>query len=313
MHAPYWEPGTQYNYGDVVQYEGHRYKIVQPHRSQGDWCPPATPALWGRMSDADEGGQCCEKPSQCQTPAECPQPGYSQQTYQDNKQSEYAPEAPKHWYGDESNKKKLEVGGGLVAGAALLAGGVLAYKHHEQHKEEGKARVWARGNWIEEARARGEELRRNGPQGPTVWVLTQGKRIPNGAIVIGDEHGRSLYSSRAFHEGGLVIGKASQEFHKGCVIGYADDEIEVDEYEVLVGDMNRLRWVSANGKLNAANLGHRPVEGGHEKDGTAVYVARVPYKGATHPGKASEKLGGAYITYGGKEVVVQDYQVLCYN
>lgn len=60
MHAQYWEPGTQYNYGDVVQYEGvswlfssrlwlighfsssmgsifwsgHRYKIIQPHFSQ---------------------------------------------------------------------------------------------------------------------------------------------------------------------------------------------------------------------------------------------------------------------------------------
>ncbi len=53
MHDPCWEPGTQYNYDDVVQYEGrlvclhlyillitngrssgHRYKIIQPHRSQ---------------------------------------------------------------------------------------------------------------------------------------------------------------------------------------------------------------------------------------------------------------------------------------
>lgn len=66
---------------------------------------------------------------------------------------------------------------------------------------------------------------------------------------------------------------------------------------MLVGDMNRLRWVSANGKLNVAGLGHRLVEGGHEKDGTPVYVARVPYKGSTHPGKASEKLGGASMSF----------------
>jgi len=60
-----------------------------------------------------------------------------------------------HWYGDEGNKKKLEVsfaiitfspirqlkgkqqiGAGLLGGAALLAGGLLAHKKHEEHKEE---------------------------------------------------------------------------------------------------------------------------------------------------------------------------------
>ena len=52
----YWEPGTQYNYGNIVEYQGvfmttilnpvgdnkwlfdplsgHRYKIIQPHFSQ---------------------------------------------------------------------------------------------------------------------------------------------------------------------------------------------------------------------------------------------------------------------------------------
>jgi hypothetical protein len=87
--------------------------------------------------------------------------------------------------------------------------------------------------------------------------------------------------------------------------------------------MNRLHWVSTSGRLNVGNLGYRPVEGGHETDGTAIYIARGPYKDATHPGKASEKLdgesksscqyrvvdlfifSGAYVTYGGKERVVK--------
>ena len=30
----HWEPGTQYNYGDVVEYQGQHYKIIQAHRSQ---------------------------------------------------------------------------------------------------------------------------------------------------------------------------------------------------------------------------------------------------------------------------------------
>jgi hypothetical protein len=308
-----WEPGTQYNYGDVVEFEGQCYKIVQPHRSQGDWAPPVTPALWGRC-DRDAGCQQQQQPCH-QQPQQPQQPQYSQQTqYQDDKQSEPAAEPSKqHWYDDESTKKKVEIGVGLGAGAALLAGGLFAYKKHEEHKEEGKARDWARNNWIDEARARTDALRRQGRQGPTVWVLTHGKSIPSGAIVTGQERGRNLYSSRTFHEGALVVGKASEEFHKGGLIGYGDDEIEVDEFEVLVGDMSHLRWVSTSGRLNVASLGYRPVEGGHEKNGTPVYIARAPHKEATQPGKVSEELDGAYITYGGKEKVIKEYQVLCYN
>ena len=33
-------------------------------------------------------------------------------------------------------KRPLQLGAGLVGGAALLAGGVFAYKKHEEHKEE---------------------------------------------------------------------------------------------------------------------------------------------------------------------------------
>jgi hypothetical protein len=313
----YWEAGTQYNYGDIVQYEGHRYKIIQPHFSQGDWTPPVTPALWGRLSDGDDCDDCGDAHKQAQGQCQPKQPDYSQQRpqYQDDKPSEQTPAEPakQHWYDDDSTKKKVEIGAGVAAGAALLAGGLLAYKKHEQHKEEGKARVWARDTWLAEARARTESLRSRGPEGPAGWVLVRGKSIPRDAIPVGEEHGRKLYSSRTFYEGALVVGKASEEFDKGSVIGYADKEIEVDEYEVLVGDQNRLRWVSTSGKFKVEHLGSRPVEGGHEANGTLVYIVRAPYKGATHPGKTSEELNGAYITYGGKEVPVKEYQVLCYN
>lgn len=67
----------------------------------------------------------------------------------------------------------------------------------------------------------------------------------------------------------------------------------MEEFEVLVGDLKGLRWVSARGRLDVESLGCRPVEGGREKDGTPVYVVRAPYKEAEHPGKTSEKLDGA--------------------
>ena len=68
--------------------------------------------------------------------------------------------------------------------------------------------------------------------------------------------------------------------------------MKVNEYEVLVGDMNRLRWVPAYGNLNVASLGYYAVEGGQENNGSRLYIAEATYNNAVHPGKASEHLEG---------------------
>ncbi|PPQ70209.1 hypothetical protein CVT26_014466 [Gymnopilus dilepis] len=312
----YWEPGTAYNYGDIVRYEGHRYKIVQPHTSQSDWTPPATPALWGRLSDEDHNGEGDNKyqpsyqqqqsyqPPQQQQP---PQYGQQQQFGEDQKS-----EQEQHWYQKDDTKKAMEIGGGILGGAALLAGGMLAYKKHEEHKDQDRADGWARGNWIQEAKARTEQYHRNGTDEPCLWVFTQGKQIPKGAILVGREKSWNLYICRAFYDGGLQLGKASDAFKKGGVLGYKNEEIHVDEFEVLIGDMNRLKWVPVSGRINVASLGYRPVEAGRENDGTPLYIVEAPHKDAVHPGKTSEKLDGAYIPYDGKEKHVREYRVLCY-
>lgn len=59
--------------------------------------------------------------------------------------------------------------------------------------------------------------------------------------------------------------------------------------------MRGLRWVDASGRLDVSSLGARPVEGGRESDGTALYIAEAPHKGAVHPGKASAKLDGTLV------------------
>ncbi|KAF8800973.1 carbohydrate-binding module family 12 protein [Phlegmacium glaucopus] len=314
MTAQYWEPGTQYNYGDVVQYEGHRYKIIQPHFSQSDWAPgPATAALWGRLSDEDN--NYCGDNKQQQQGHEQQQSYQQQPQQQQGQQQAYGSEheEKKHWYEDEETKKKLEIGGGLAAGAALLAGGLFAYKKHEEHKEQGKAEGWAHGNWIQEAKAHTESFYRNGTNEPATWVLTQGQTIPRGAILVGREHSWNLYICRAFHDNSLQVGKASEAFQNGGVLGYKNKEVFVNDYEVLVGDMDRLIWVPTGGRLNLASLGYRAVEGGRENDGTRLYIAEAPHKDAVHPGKASENLDGAYIAYDGKEKNVKEYRVLCYR
>ncbi|KAJ6603116.1 hypothetical protein B0H10DRAFT_2229874 [Mycena sp. CBHHK59/15] len=272
----YWEPGTNYPAGSVVKYEGshppehssrrysmslfigHRYKIIQPHTSQSDWTPPQTPALWGGLDDHDDGESQQHHHSQPEKPSyEAPPPGEPINILHE--------ERKKHWYNlDDERKKELEIGGGLLAGASLLAGGYLAFKHHEKNEEEvmKKAQMWSLQNWVKDAEARTDVFYRHGPRSPATWILNHGKEIPQGAIEVGQEHSWKLYICRAFYEGGIQIGKASDVFQKGAVIGYKHEEIQLGTYEILVGDMNGLRWVDASGVLDVSHLGYKPVEGG---------------------------------------------------
>ena len=41
-----WTPGTTYQAGDIVTYNGVSYRCVQGHTAQVGWEPPVVPALW---------------------------------------------------------------------------------------------------------------------------------------------------------------------------------------------------------------------------------------------------------------------------
>jgi hypothetical protein len=317
-----WQPGVQYNNGDEVVYEGVRYRIIQPHRSQGDWTPPITPALWGRMqedrpSGQHGGGGYGNTGSQPQQPLAPPK--YDNQPTQG--QGQHADQGHGHGNdsdsddGKKSNKGKyLGIAAGVAAGAGLIGAGIFAYKHHEKSEEHKDELKQGYEKWVRDAQAATAHFNRDGPQGrPATWVLNHGKSIPQGAITTGREHSWNLYICRAFFDGGILLGKASDVFEKGGVIGYKDKEHAIDTYEILLGNMNQLKWVRTRGKLNLDSLRARPVEGGNENDGSPLYVAKAHHKGAEHPGKASEKLKGAYIPYGGGEELIEEYDVLCYQ
>ncbi|KAJ2623226.1 hypothetical protein GGF44_005335 [Coemansia sp. RSA 1694] len=70
-----------------------------------------------------------------------------------------------------------------------------------------------------------------------------------------------------------------------------------------------LQWVSASDGF----IPDRAVQGGVEKDGAPLFVARAMHKGGLHPGKAGRHIenGGCAIGFGHKEVNVREYQILC--
>ncbi|KAF8520393.1 carbohydrate-binding module family 12 protein [Hysterangium stoloniferum] len=299
-----WEPGTQYDLGNfnVLLYIGHRYKIIQPHRSQGDWTPPVTPALWGKIPDIRPQ----EERQQYQHEEK---PWHEQHSQQVEIHQE---EKEKHWYDiDDHRKKQLEIGGGLAAGVALLAGGYIAYQHHEKKsEEEKKTLVWSLQRWLHDAQERTEDFHQNGPRGPVGWILVHGRNIPQGAIVGGEENGLPIYIARAFHEGSVQVGKAGSQFEKGAVIGYGHKEIQLDTYEILIGNLHAIKWVDTEGHLKPADLGVQLVEGGREANGVLLFVAQAHHGNGVCPGKASEHLDGAFIPYGGTEERKKKYKVL---
>ncbi|KAJ1675672.1 hypothetical protein EV182_000814 [Spiromyces aspiralis] len=86
----------------------------------------------------------------------------------------------------------------------------------------------------------------------------------------------------------------------------------MSSYEILCGDVSRLRWVGASGALNTAK-DVRLVQAGHEADGTPLYVGKALHHGSQHIGKTGHHLAGVNFGYGGKEVVANDFLVLAYN
>jgi len=330
-----WAPGEQYNNGDEVEYEGHKYKIIQPHRSQGDWAPPVTPALWGREQDQCRpvGEHCYGNTGQQEKPPTYegykPQDGAPSQQEQSKPQPAQPYTAPggvqvehheteKKWYDLDNPKKDLLIGGGLALGLGLLgAGGYYANeKHKKTNEEEQRGQAWEIQNWVVASRQRTEEFFRNGPRAPTTWIfseaLAQHRDLERDFIPGGEEKGAKLFIARAPHEGGIQVGKYKSG-DKHATVGYGHDEIQVTQFEVLIGAHSGVKWVHAKGSLELSELnGARPVEGGREANGTQLFIAQGNYKGNIIPGKASSKLSGAFVPFDDDEKEVKEYEVLCY-
>lgn len=114
-----------------------------------------------------------------------------------------------------------------------------------------------------------------------------------GAFVAGHENNRPLYLCRAQfngqHPGKVVAGS--------CNIGYAGEEKLIKSFEVFYQSPV---WVA--GKTAPAGA-----VGGQE-NGQPLYVCRARYQGGLHPGKLLS--GSCNIGYGGKEIIVPNFEVL---
>ena len=118
------------------------------------------------------------------------------------------------------------------------------------------------------------------------------------------EKGAPLYICRAVFEGGVHPGKIRSDFG-GCNVGWGGAEHTVSKYQTLVP------YSTIN--LTKASGGHVPsnaIKGGHESDGTPLYLCSGEHMGGTHPGKTRDGFAGCNIGWGGKEVAINPYEIL---
>ncbi len=144
------------------------------------------------------------------------------------------------------------------------------------------------------------------------WTSACNGQIPASAKPQGHEaSGESLWVARAQlvsdpggEDLGTYPGKVRPGFG-GANIPYEGEEVAAKCYDV---------WTGPAGHWKAASNGDIPegaVIGGQDAQGNTLYIARVNYKGGLQLGMVSPGLGAAVIPYGGKEVSIAQYEVLC--
>ncbi len=137
-----------------------------------------------------------------------------------------------------------------------------------------------------------------GGQNRVRWVRVQEGRIPAQALEGGRDKGQPIYVCRAQYQNGTHIGKV---VNRRCNIGWGGREVVLNTFDVLV-ERRRARWVSSG-----QNLPRGAVLAGRSPAGD-LYVCRGSYRDGTHIGKLFK--GKCNIGWGGKEVTLDEYQVL---
>lgn len=88
---------------------------------------------------------------------------------------------------------------------------------------------------------------------------------------------------------------------------YNGGEVSTKTYEVLVS-IPRSQWLAANVNTGCPHGAHLV---GNDSDGSPIYIGRALHAGDQLIAKVLPSKKAAYVCYGGKEVLVQNYEILC--
>ncbi|KIO15470.1 hypothetical protein M407DRAFT_211767 [Tulasnella calospora MUT 4182] len=167
-------------------------------------------------------------------------------------------------------------------------------------------------DWINEGRQR--KWKFGGNRSMVYWHLVEpSDPVPDNAISVGTESGVTFYSLRAWHEGGLTLGKITTQglfwrAKRAWIIWHGREIPWSGSFEVLVGDQSAVRWIrpQVTGSFEA-------VEGGFEAGNSkALLVARFELGNVVQPGKVFSGDFHGYYGWWNKESVQGNFQVLAW-
>ncbi|XP_054162717.1 natterin-4-like [Oppia nitens] len=138
------------------------------------------------------------------------------------------------------------------------------------------------------------------------WHNHSGGHVPENAVHGGDDvNDEDLYVGRVWENGDLIPGKIVPS-HGVCYVAYGGNELAHQSYEVLVHH-GKWKWKDAeDGKVPK-----RAIQGGHTSSGEPLYIGRSKYSGSKVIGKVHPSHKVLYVPFGGKEVSIDEYEVLC--
>uniref|UniRef100_A0A182J1Y8 DUF3421 domain-containing protein n=1 Tax=Anopheles atroparvus TaxID=41427 RepID=A0A182J1Y8_ANOAO len=119
-----------------------------------------------------------------------------------------------------------------------------------------------------------------------------------------DSDGTQIFVGRAHYAGDLLPAKVLPD-KNAAYVAYGGQETLVEQVEVLV--QRQLVWDTAV----AGQVPLGAIIGGHTSDGEPLYIGRAHHEGSQTVGKVQCSHNCIYIPYGGAEVPVHTYEVLC--
>lgn len=137
------------------------------------------------------------------------------------------------------------------------------------------------------------------------WIGSGNGHVPDGAVAAGrTSSGEELFIGRAHHCGALTPGKIHKSH--GCLyIPFGGSEVSVKSYEVLVAPP-KAQWIRAT----AHNIPFNAIRGGHDSDGSEIFVGKAFHGGDIIPAKVIRSKNVAYVSYNGQEIAKHEFEVV---
>jgi len=139
------------------------------------------------------------------------------------------------------------------------------------------------------------------------WVPFEGS-IPKNAISLKQSNGHMIAVCRGNIENSIHVGYVNETLNV-CSIGYGGKEYQLENFKILIGDMDQLKWIEW--KPDQVLTGYKLIEGGYESKGT-LYICKVTNDSdkMEYFGKTSNYINGANYSYNGDERNSENYVVL---